>query len=265
MCQAHTCEGLVCTGYLYTVTQRGVLYALQHKAVAQAVWKPEKYKETSHTTCCHYDNQAESFSLISCHSTQHRNPIAFKSYATQPLNRSARLFNTFENKIHRHICGFLWVFLQLCYFGGHWGNQVTPVFVPYSAPASKTMQTHMLYSANNLTKIIPQFDVSNICNFVPGNLPILWFLILSTKVDSSGYFCSWFVHCFGGSLDICISEYPIPKCENSLALFSIHPYWTHTTFPVIVCRCVPGNNLILSISLLVCQSVYCAFINLCEW
>lgn len=68
-------------GNLYTVTL-DVLYALQHKVAAKAVWKPEKYKETSHTTCCHYDNQAESFSLISCHSTQHRNPIAFKSYAT---------------------------------------------------------------------------------------------------------------------------------------------------------------------------------------
>ncbi len=69
----------------------GCFIRLQHKAVAQAVWKPEKYKETSHTTCCHYDNQAESFSLISCHSTQHRNPIAFKSYATRPPIRSARL------------------------------------------------------------------------------------------------------------------------------------------------------------------------------
>lgn len=75
---------------IYSDTE-GCFIWLQHKAVAQAVWKPEKYKETSHTTCCHYDNQAESFSLISCHSTQHRNPIAFKSYATRPMIRSARL------------------------------------------------------------------------------------------------------------------------------------------------------------------------------
>lgn len=91
ICPGCTCEGALCMGYPYTVTQKDVLYALQHKDVAQAVWKPEKYKETSHTTCCHYDNQAESFSLISCHSTQHRNPIAFKSYATRPPIRSARL------------------------------------------------------------------------------------------------------------------------------------------------------------------------------
>lgn len=90
MCQGCTCEGPACLNYLYTVTGECFIW-LQHKAVAQAVWKPEKYKETSHTTCCHYDNQAESFSLISCHSTQHRNPIAFKSYATRPPIYSERL------------------------------------------------------------------------------------------------------------------------------------------------------------------------------
>ena len=109
-----------------TVIQRDVLYALQHKAVAQAVWKPEKYKETSHTTCCHYDNQAESFSLISCHSTQHRNPIAFKSYATRPPIHSARLLIHLQKKkrkkkkekIHRCIRGFFWQLLGLSHFEG---------------------------------------------------------------------------------------------------------------------------------------------------
>lgn len=81
-------------GYLYTNTE-GCFIWLQHKAVAQAVREPVKYKETSHTTYCHYDNQAESFSPISRHSTQHRNPIAFKSYATNPWIRSACMaFNT---------------------------------------------------------------------------------------------------------------------------------------------------------------------------
>lgn len=96
ICKGDTCEGSLCSGYLCIVTQKDVLYALHHKAVAQAVWKPEKYKETSHTTCCHYDNQAESFSLISCHSTQHRNPIAFKSYATRPPIHSARLLTLLQ-------------------------------------------------------------------------------------------------------------------------------------------------------------------------
>lgn len=90
-CQCCTCGGLVCTGATYVQSYRGMFMWLQHKAVAQAVWKPEKHKETSHTTCCHYDNQAESFSLISCHSTQHKNPLAFKYYATRPPIRSARL------------------------------------------------------------------------------------------------------------------------------------------------------------------------------
>lgn len=94
---------------MYSDTE-GRFIRLQHKAVAQAVWKPEKYKETSHTTCCHYDNQAESFSLISCLSTQHRNPIAFKSYATRQWIRSARLLTHLQNKIHRQIFLFIYLF-----------------------------------------------------------------------------------------------------------------------------------------------------------
>lgn len=93
--------------YMYSMYSGKERFICQHhKPVAQAVWKPEKYKETSHTTCCHYDNQAESLSLISCHSTQHRNPIAFKYYATRPMICSAKAFNTFANKIHRHTHGF---------------------------------------------------------------------------------------------------------------------------------------------------------------
>ncbi len=120
MSQGCTCWGPVCEGYLCTVTQRDVLCALQHKAVAQAVWKPEKYKETSHTTCCHYDNQAESFSLISCHSTQHRNPIAFKSYATRPTIRSARLLTHLQKKIHRCTHRIFWLPLCCCILEGAW-------------------------------------------------------------------------------------------------------------------------------------------------
>lgn len=62
--------------WLSAYSDRGAALSPQHKAVCGTGCV--KYKETSHTTCCHYDNQAESFSLISCHSTRHRNPIAFK-------------------------------------------------------------------------------------------------------------------------------------------------------------------------------------------
>ena len=110
MCQGCTCEDPACMGYLYyTEWHRGIFYmAANIRTVAQAVWKPEKHKETSHTTCCHYDNQAESFSLISCHSTQRRNPIAFKSYATGPPIWVFSFFkkNPFANTIHRSAHGF---------------------------------------------------------------------------------------------------------------------------------------------------------------
>ena len=68
----------------------GVWVLLQHKAVAKALREPVRYKETSHTTFYHYDNQAESFSLIYRHSTRHRNPIALTSYITTPLFCSPR-------------------------------------------------------------------------------------------------------------------------------------------------------------------------------
>lgn len=111
MSGGRTCEGPACTGLSTYSDTEGCFIWLQHKAVAQAVWKPEKYKETSHTTCCHYDNQAESFSLISCHSTQHRNPIAFKSYATRPPIRSARLLAHLQIRFvgaYVDFCGYLW-------------------------------------------------------------------------------------------------------------------------------------------------------------
>lgn len=81
--------------------QRGCS-GLQCTAAAQAVWNTKK---TSHTTCCHYDNQAESFSLISCHSTRHRNPIAFNVLRNHsgdfyPQNRSnnVRFYWRFQSK-----------------------------------------------------------------------------------------------------------------------------------------------------------------------